>query len=175
MPYRLPLLLRVACAVGVIVLLRAPGPASADVAKAHLSIPFTATVRAPSDLEDVNISGHLNVDATIYLSSSPLKIKAVARLAPDVTATGATFNIVYVVRGKGRFTNYWPFTPTRISHTMPLRLYSAGTSLNTPPFRLWLLQYGVNYAANGQVTSSDAAMVPDPAPGSCSTVVEVCQ
>jgi hypothetical protein len=116
-------------------------------------------------------------DPTVSLTSAPPKITAIAKPASDVTAIGQTFGLSYVVKGTSRLTYYWPITPTRITHTVELRLYPPPTSLAGPLFRLWLLQYRVDFGENGNVTSMDATMVPvpDPDSASCTTVVEVCQ
>ena len=162
---------------GVTFLLLHPAPvwSASGKTSAKLSIPFTATVRSPFDNEDVKISGHLSVSTTISRTSVPPKITAVAKPASDVTAIGQTFGLPFVVRGKSSLTYYWPFAPTRISHIIEVRLYPPPTSLPTPGFRLWLLQYRVDYGVDGQVTSTDATMLPDPASGSCSAMIEVCQ
>lgn len=175
-------------AFGVTFLLLHPAPAWSASRKAKVSIPFTATVRSPFDNEDVKITGHLSVSTTISLPNDPSdptlsstsvlpKITAIARPAPDVTAIGQTFGLPYVVKGTSRLTYYWPITPTRITHTIELRVYPPPSSLPGPLSRLWLLQYRVDYGVNGQVTSMDATMVPVPDPDSesCSTVIEFCQ
>jgi hypothetical protein len=167
---------RVAFGVAFFVLFaRTAWPAVPARTTSKLSIPFSATVRSPFDNEDVDIAGHVLVTVTIIRTTDPFKVSVTARLASDVTAVGKTTSLPFVAKGTSHLNYFWPSNPTRLTHTIPLHLYSPPSSVGSPVQRVWLLQYQVGYGAAGQVTSMDATMVPDPASESCSTVVEVCQ
>ncbi len=176
----------VAGALALTLLLPAlPPPAAVaapDNVLTKVTIPFSGTVFDADANENVDVAGTLLVKIVIYYKLTPTRIRAQYKLANDATAIGETSSDAYQTIGHDAVKFFWAAGQiASIDQLAVLRLAPAGIALHpnhsdttNPHVRIWQIRYRIDYAPDGQVAATAATVEPDPAPASCTAVMNVC-
>ena len=171
--------------LGAILLLTtmaAPALAAPDNVLTKVTIPFSGTVFDADTNENVDVAGQLLVKIVIYYKLTPTRIRAQYKLANGATAVGETSGAAYQTIGHDAVKFFWSAGQVAtIDQLAVLRLAPGGVALHpnhsdtsNPQVRIWQVRYRVDYAPDGQVSATSATVEPDPAPASCTAVMNVC-
>ena len=161
-----------------------PSPAAATPENllTKVTIPFAGTVFDPDTNETIDVAGQLFVKIVIYYKLTPTRIRAQYKLATETTAIGETSGDAYQTIGHDAVKFFWAAGQiATIDQLAVLRLAPAGISLHpnhsdtsNPHVRIWQVRYRIDYAPDGAVTATQATVEADPAPASCTAVMNVC-